>query len=89
MGKPTAPAPPDPTATARAATGTNVSTAVANAELGNINQVTPQGNLDYSQSGTFNWTDPTTGSSYSIPQFTATQTLTPLGQADARPVEPV
>ena len=81
MGKPTAPTPPDPTATARAATGTNVSTAVANAELGNINQVTPQGNLDYSQSGTFQWTDPTTGSSYSIPQFTATQTLTPTDQA--------
>lgn len=80
MGKPTAPTPPDPTATARAATGTNVSTAIANAQLGNVNQVTPQGNLDYSQSGTYNFTDPTTGSSYDIPQFTATQTLTPIGQ---------
>jgi hypothetical protein len=80
MGKPTAPTPPDPTATARAATGTNVSTAIANAQLGNVNQVTPAGSLDYSQSGTYNFTDPTTGSSYDIPQFTATQSLTPIGQ---------
>jgi hypothetical protein len=81
MGKPDAPTPPDPIATARAQTGTNVSTAVANAYLGNVNQVTPTGTLDYNQSNSYQWTDPTTGSTYNIPTFTATQTLTPQGQA--------
>jgi hypothetical protein len=71
-----APQPPNPIATAAAQTGTNVSTAVANAELSHVNQVTPTGSLDYSQRGTFSWTDPTTGSTYQIPQYTATQTPT-------------
>ena len=75
------PDPPNPIATAAAQTGTNVATAVANANLNNVNQVTPQGNLTYSNSGVYNWTDPTTGQTYSIPQFTATQTFTPAGQA--------
>ena len=47
MSKPDAPTPPDPQATAQAQTGTNVSTAVANAYLGHVNQVTPDGALDY------------------------------------------
>ena len=55
------PDPPNPIATAGAQTGTNVSTAVANANLGNVNQVTPQGNLTYATTGNFDWTDPTTG----------------------------
>ena len=58
------PDPPDPIATAGAQTGTNVSTAVANANLGNVNQVTPQGNLTYNQTDTFSWVDPTTGHTY-------------------------
>jgi hypothetical protein len=81
MGKPSAPTPPSVTDTAKAATGTNVSTAVANAYLNNVNQVTPQGNLSYGQTGSYSWTDPSTGSTYTIPQFTATQTLTPQEQA--------
>ena len=81
MGKPSAPTPPDPYATASAATSTNVATAIANANLGNVNQVTPQGNLDFSNSGTYDFTDPVSGANYSIPQFTATQTLTPQGEA--------
>jgi hypothetical protein len=75
------PSPPNPIDTARAATGTNVATAVANANLQNINQVTPGGALNYSTTGNFSWTDPTTGQTYSIPQFTATQTLGPQQQA--------
>jgi hypothetical protein len=70
------PEPPNPIATAAAQTGTNVGTAVANAELSHVNQVTPTGNLNYSQRGTFSWTDPTTGQTYQIPQYTATQTPT-------------
>ena len=75
------PDPPNPTATAAAQTGTNVATAVANANLGNVNQVTPQGNLTYNQTDTFTWNDPSTGQTYSIPKFTATQTMSPTGQA--------
>ena len=81
MGKPSAPSPPNPYQTAAAQTGTNVSTAVANAYLNNTNQVTPTGNLNYSASGNHAWTDPSTGQTYNIPTFTATQTLTPQGQA--------
>jgi len=74
------PDPPDPIATAAAQTGTNVNTALANTALQQVNQVTPQGNLTYSQTGSTHFTDPTTGVGYDIPQSTATQTLTPWGQ---------
>jgi len=59
--KPDPPQPPDPIRTAAGATATNVGTAVANQQMNNINQVTPQGALTYSQTGTFDWNDPTTG----------------------------
>ena len=81
MSKPDPPAPPDPVATARASTGTNVSTAIANAYLNNVNQVTPQGSLNYNTTGNYSWTDPTTQQTYQIPTFTATQTLSPQQQA--------
>jgi hypothetical protein len=54
-----------------------VSTAVANAYLANINQNTPYGSLSYDQSGSYGWTDPTSGQTYNIPTFTATQSLSP------------
>jgi hypothetical protein len=81
IGKPDAPTPPNPAATASAATSTNVATAIANANLGQVNQTTPQGNLSYDQTSSYDFTDPVSGLSYSIPKFTATQTLTPEGQA--------
>ena len=81
MGKPSAPAAPNPIATAQAQTGTNVSTSIANAFLNNTNQFTPEGSLRYDVTDNYTWTDPTTGSSYSIPRFTATQSLSPQGQA--------
>lgn len=81
MGKPSPPTPPNPIATAAAQTGTNVSTAVANAYLGNVNQQTPQGSLTYSPTGSYQFTDPTLGQTYNIPTFTATQTLAPTQQA--------
>jgi hypothetical protein len=77
MGKSSAPTPPDPKQTSAAQTGTSVATALANANLQYVNQVTPNGNLTYSQSGTYQFKDPYTGQSYDIPQFTATQTLSP------------
>jgi hypothetical protein len=81
MCAPSAPEPPDPKETSAASTSTNVGTAIANANLGNVNQVTPDGNLTFSQSGNYKWTDPYTGKSYDIPTYTATQTLSQSGQA--------
>jgi hypothetical protein len=74
------PAPPDPVRTAAAATATNVGTSVANAFLNNVNQVTPQGSLQYDVSSNYSWSDPTTGQTYSIPRFTASQFLSPTQQ---------
>jgi hypothetical protein len=81
MCAPDPPAPPDPKETSAAQTSTNVGTAIANANLGNVNQVTPDGKLTYSQTGTYKWTDPYTGKSYDIPTYTATQSLSDTGQA--------
>jgi len=83
MGKssPSAPAAPDPAKTAAAQTSTNIGTAIANANMGNVNQVTPDGSLTYSQSGTYAYKDPNDGKTYDIPQYTATQTLSPQQQA--------
>lgn len=80
MGK-SAPKAPDPNKTAAAQTATNIGTAVSNAWLGNVNQVTPDGTLKYDQTGTYKYTDPLTGKSTDIPTFTATQTLSPAQQA--------
>jgi len=74
------PDPPNPFYTAAAQTGSNVSTAVANAYLGNVNQQTPYGNLSYNPTGNYSWTDPSTFQTYNIPTFTATQTLSGSGQ---------
>lgn len=46
-----APQPPDPQETAAAQTQTNLSTAIGNTYLGNMNQVTPDGTLTYKQTG--------------------------------------
>lgn len=81
MGKPSAPKPPDPRETAAASTSTNIGTAIANANLNQVNQVTPDGTLRYTQTGMTTYTDPYTGEKYSIPQFTATQTLSKAQQA--------
>jgi hypothetical protein len=77
MGKQSAPTPPNPKDTAAASTGTNVATALANASLNNVNQVGPNGSLTYSQTGTSKFTDPYTGQSYDIPNYTQTTTLSP------------
>ncbi|WP_312362507.1 tail fiber domain-containing protein [Ensifer sp.] len=81
MGKSKAPKPPDPRETAAAQTSTNIGTAVANGTLSNINQVTPDGSLTYSQTGTRKWTDPMNGANYDLPIWTATQTLSAAQQA--------
>jgi hypothetical protein len=78
-----APEPTDPKETSAATTGTNVSTAIANAYLGNVNQVTNDGTLSYDKTGSYSWTDPYTGQTYEVPTFTATQTLSDEQQAIA------
>jgi Chaperone of endosialidase len=81
MSKPDPPAAPNPVDTAAASTSTNVGTAITNAFLNNTNQITPTGNLTYNQTGNYTWNDPYTGLNVNIPEFTATQTLSPQEQA--------
>lgn len=71
------PTPPNPVQVSGAQTSANVSTAIANAFLNNTNQSTPLGSLNYDQTGTYSFTDPSTGNAYDIPRFTASQTLSP------------
>lgn len=80
MKAPRAPAPPDPAATARAQTSTNVNTAIAERNLNNVNQVTPNGTLTYEQTGSYQQEDPETGSVYDVPTFTATTELSEAGK---------
>ena len=54
---------------------------MANAFLGNVNQITPDGSLTFDQTGSFAFNDPTSNKVFDIPTFTATQTLSPQQQA--------
>jgi hypothetical protein len=82
MGKKSdAPAPPDPKETSKAQTGTSVATALANTSLGNVSRVGADGStLDYKVSGNTNFTDPYTGLTYALPQYTATEKLSKPAQ---------
>ena len=80
MGKPKAPKPADPVDVGRAQTGSNVSTAIAQQQLNNINQNTPYGSLTYENTGTYQYTDPSTGQTYTLPLTTANVELTPEQQ---------
>src|SRR5580765_1318562 len=80
FGKSDPPQPPNPVAVAGAQTSSNVSTAVANAYLNAPNQVTPTGSLTTKPTSSYQFTDPTTGQTYDIPNFTTTQTLSPTEQ---------
>ena len=79
MNSPQPPAAPDPVATANAQQNLNQNTATTQQLLNMTNQVTPQGSLTYNQTGsnTFTGAD---GKTYTVPQFTATQTLSPTEQ---------
>lgn len=72
MKSPKPPAAPDPVQTAAAQTASNRETAIWNAALNNINQVTPYGNLTYTKE------DQGEGLP---PQYTSTITLTPEQQS--------
>lgn len=76
-----APAPPDPKETSKAQTGTSVATALANTSLQNVNRVGADGStLNYNQTGSSSFTDPYTGLTYQLPQFTATEKLSAPAQ---------
>ena len=70
---------PDPYATAKAQGEMNQNTATTQQLLNMTNQVTPDGNLTYNQTGTNSFTG-ADGKTYNVPQFTATQTLSPTQQ---------
>lgn len=72
MKAPKAPAAPDPAETAAAQTASNKETALWNAALNNVNQVTPYGNLTYTSQDQGNGLPP---------QYTSTITLSPEQQA--------
>lgn len=80
FGKADPPQPPNPVAVAGAQTSSNVSTAVANAYLNAPNQVTPTGSLSTKPTSSYQFTDPATGQTYDIPNFTTTQSLSPAEQ---------
>ena len=81
MSKPKPPKPTAPKKTAAASTSTNIGTAIANATLGNVNEVTADGSTNVTQSGMTQWKDPFTGKTFNIPQFTRTTTLSAANQA--------
>lgn len=79
MGKNT-PSAPDPAATASAQGQWNSFTSQEQQAMNMVNQSTPYGTLNYNQTGTSTLTDPN-GQQISVPQYTATQTLSPSQQA--------
>lgn len=80
MCSPKAPPPTPPRETSAAATGTNVSTAIANAFLTNMNEFGPDGTRTFNQTGSTSVTDPFTGQTYQVPRFSVTTTLSPQQQ---------
>ena len=74
MGKssPSTPAAPDPTATAAAQTTSDVNTAAAQAALNNVNQTSPYGATNYTQTGSY-----TTPSGQTVPTYSQNTTLSP------------
>ena len=80
MKSQTPPPAPDPVATAKAQANLNQSTATTQQLLNQTNQVTPTGTLTYNKTGDNSFTD-ANGKTVTVPQFTATTSLTPEQQA--------
>jgi hypothetical protein len=87
-GTPTPPAAPNPGVVAAAQTAANVSSAIASVQLSNVDEVSPQGTLTYTDNGTYVLEDPQfdqngnqTGTVLrSIPKFKRVTALTVTGQ---------
>lgn len=81
---PDPPPAPDPVKTANAQANENVASAIGTQEINMVNQNTPNGNLNYNQTGNNTYTMKDANGkvqTYTIPQFTATQTYSPQQQA--------
>lgn len=74
-----APKAPNPLATAAAQGAANRDTAITQQLLNMTNQITPDGNLTYNQSGEAEITG-ADGQKYKVPTFTATTSLSPIQQ---------
>jgi len=81
MCAPDPPKAPDPKEQGAAQTAGNVSTATANAALGNINEYTPQGSVIRKQTGTQSIWDENLKKNISVPTYSAYQTYSPQEQA--------
>ncbi len=77
------PKPPDPVKTAEAQSGLNRDTALSQQLLNQTNQIGPDGSLTYAQTGYNSYVD-TNGKTVSVPQFTATTSLSPQQAAIKR-----
>ena len=71
-----APKAPNPATVAAAQTASNVDTATAQQILNMTNQVTPDGSLNYTKTGTTTYVG-NDGKTYLLPQYTSTQSLSP------------
>lgn len=80
MGKKSGPKQPDPAATASAQGSWNSFTAQQQQAMNQTSQVTPYGNLTYTQTGSTSLVDPN-GKTIWVPQYTANTTLSPSQQA--------
>lgn len=80
MGK-KVPDPTPPKETSAATTGTNVSTAIANNLMGNVNTFGPNGSTTFRRTGEYTWRDPYTKQEYTVPTFSQYEKLSPMGEA--------
>ena len=80
MKTPKAPAAPDPVATASAQAAANRDTATAQQSMNMVNQVGPDGSLTYSKTGDTTLINSLNGMPYTVPQYTATTTLSDAQQ---------
>src|SRR5262247_1088484 len=74
------PKPPDARQTAEAQFGYNTLGSWGSSIMGNANEVTPYGTVNYTTSGYESIVDPQTGKTYQIPRFNRTTTLSPEQQ---------
>jgi len=83
MGSAPSPPPaPDPYATAAAQTGENMASVTANDVLSKVPQTDQYGNTTtYTQTGNFDYTDPTNGDKYALPTYSQQTSMSPQNQA--------
>lgn len=79
-GSNNAPKPMNPAAVASAQTSSNQSTAAFEQMLNMQDQRTPYGSLTWQSAGSWNYTDPATGKSMTVPKFMASSVLSPEQQ---------